>query len=58
MTGHDNVDQIDYEIYDENEGNVGFGSPDLYYIKELIELLTEDPCILIFFKILYLLLTI
>ena len=43
MTGRDDDDEIENEIYDANEGDVGFGSPDLYDIKELIELSTEDP---------------
>ena len=47
MTGRDDDDddddEIENEIYDANEGDIWFDSPDLYDIKELIELLTEDP---------------
>ena len=43
MTGCDNDDEIENEIHDANGGDVGFGSPDLYDRKQLMELLTEDP---------------
>ena len=51
MTGRDdddddeieNENENENELYDANDGDVGFSSPDLYDIKELIELLTEDP---------------
>ena len=43
MTGRDNNDEIKNETYDANEGDVGFISQDLYDIKKLIELSTEDP---------------
>jgi len=44
MTGKDddNEDE-DEEIFDRNEGNIGFGSPDYYDVEELIELALEDP---------------
>ena len=42
MAGRDN-DDIDNEIYDTNEGDVGFGSPNLHNMEESTELLTEDP---------------
>ena len=29
LTGHGDDDNIDNEIYDKNEGDVGFGTPDL-----------------------------
>ena len=47
MAGRDDDNEIENEneneLYDANEGDVGFGSPDLYNVKELIELSTEDP---------------
>jgi hypothetical protein len=44
MTGQDddNEDE-DEEIFDRNNGNIGFGSTDYYDIEELIELALEDP---------------
>ena len=43
LTRHDNDDNINNKIYDTNEGDVGFGSPDLYHIRKMIELLNGDP---------------
>ena len=43
LIGRDNDDSVENEdIYDEDEGNVGFGSLDLYHAQELIELSLED----------------
>ena len=30
------------DLFNDNEGNAGFGSPDFYDVKELIELSIED----------------
>jgi len=45
LTAHDDEDDIENEdeIYNEEEGDVGFGSPDIYDVQELIELCLEDP---------------
>ena len=43
MTGYDYDYSIENEdIYNEDEGTVDFGSPDLYDVQELIELSLED----------------
>ena len=43
LTGRDDDNSFgnDY-IYNEDEGNVDFGSPDLYDVQELIEISLED----------------
>ena len=38
LTGRGNDGNNEDEIYNEDEGDVAFGSPDLYDVKELIEL--------------------
>ena len=42
MTQHDDDDNTEDKIYNENEGAVGFVSPDLFDEQELIELSLED----------------
>ena len=39
---NDNIENED-EIYNKEEGDVGFGSPDIYDVQELIEMCLEDP---------------
>ena len=44
-TAHDDDEDNENkeDIYNEEEGDVGFGSPDIYDVQELIELCLEDP---------------
>ncbi len=36
-------DEVQEDLFNDDEGNVGFGSPDYYDVKELRELSLEDP---------------
>lgn len=36
-------DEVEEDLFNDDEGNVGFGPPDYYDVEEMIELSLEDP---------------